>query len=481
MLQYLKQRWSQEGGYKEVLVIAVPLILSTGSWSLQQFVDRMFLTWYSSEAIAASMPAGMANWTIVSLFVGTAAYVNTFVAQYFGAKRPERIGPAVWQGIYLSVIAGALAIPFYFLAEPMFALFNHGPEVLHLEIIYFQILLFGAPFVVIGNATSSFFSGLGRTWIVMWVNVVATIGNVILDYVLIFGNWGFPELGIVGAGWATVSAAAIAAVIFCVLLSSKENETQYNIRSGWRYDKDLFRRLIRYGAPNGAQFMLEIMAFTLFIFLVGEIGILELAASNIAFNINMLAFLPMFGLTIAITILVGQRLGENNEEMAEKTTWSAFHIGFSFFITLGIGYFLVPELFLWPFASQADPAEFGPIGELAAVLLQFVAFYCIFDAGVMVFSGALKGAGDTRFVALASVSLSWLLMLVPSVLSIYYFGGNIYWLWLFVTFYVVGLCGVFYWRFRQGSWKKMRVIEMEAPEPSQNGAPVERTEEADAV
>ncbi len=351
--------------------------------------------------------------------------------------------------------------------------FNHAPEVIRLEIIYFQILLFGAPFVVESNATSSFFSGLGRTWIVMWINGFATFVNLLLDYVMIFGYWGFPEMGIAGAGWATVISAAVAAIVFFIMMATKANNQQYNILSGWRYDKDLFRRLIRFGSPNGAQFMLEILAFTIFILLIGEIGMMELAASNIAFNINMLAFLPMMGLTIAITILVGQRLGENNEAMAEKTTWSAFHIGSTFFITLGIGYFLIPELFIWPFASQADPVAFEPIGKLATALLQFVAFYCLFDAGNMVFSGALKGAGDTRFVAIASVTLSWLLMLVPSVLSIYFWGGNVYWLWLFVTFYVIGLCGIFYWRFQQGHWKKMRVIEAEAPETPDSEPAVE--------
>ncbi|NIW98799.1 MAG: hypothetical protein GWN13_11235 [Phycisphaerae bacterium] len=100
MLTKLKQRWRERSGYGEVLKIAFPLILSTGSWSVQHFIDRMFLTWYSPQAIAASMPAGLLFWTVISLFVGMAVYVNTFVAQYYGAKRKDRVGPSVWQGIY---------------------------------------------------------------------------------------------------------------------------------------------------------------------------------------------------------------------------------------------------------------------------------------------------------------------------------------------------------------------------------------------
>ena len=109
-MQYLKHRWNTESGYREVLAVAIPLILSTASWSVQHFVDRMFLAWYSPETIAAAMPAGMLNFSMVSIFMGTAGYVSTFVAQYYGAKRFHRIGPALWQGVYMSLIGGLLIL-----------------------------------------------------------------------------------------------------------------------------------------------------------------------------------------------------------------------------------------------------------------------------------------------------------------------------------------------------------------------------------
>ena len=105
IIRKLQHRWNCESGYREVLVLAIPLILSTRAWTIQHFVDRMFLTWYSPEAIAAAMPAGILNFTVMSFFIGTAGYVSTFVAQYYGAKRYENIGPSIWQGMYLSVMA----------------------------------------------------------------------------------------------------------------------------------------------------------------------------------------------------------------------------------------------------------------------------------------------------------------------------------------------------------------------------------------
>ena len=136
IIQFVKNRWSCEGGYREVLILAFPLIVSTGAWSVQHFVDRMFLTWYAPEAIAAVTPAGMLNFTIMSLFIGTASYVNTFVAQYHGAKMFERIGPALWQGLYVAVIGGLLHFLLIPLAGNIFSFIGHNKLVQQYETRY---------------------------------------------------------------------------------------------------------------------------------------------------------------------------------------------------------------------------------------------------------------------------------------------------------------------------------------------------------
>ena len=461
VLRLMKSRWQMESGYHEVLQIAFPLILSTGSWTIQHFIDRIFLTWYSQEAIAASMPASMVSWTVTSLFVGTASYINTFVAQYFGAKKFERIGASVWQGIYLAILATPIIFIFYPISDGFFQFIGHQKSIQELETIYFKMLLLGSPFAIVANAISGFFSGRGKTWVVMWVNAAGMISNIILDYLLIFGNFGFPELGIKGAGIATVIATIITASLFFIQMARPSMNAEFCTLKKWKFEKELFRRLLRFGVPSGMQFFLEIIAFTIFIMLVGKIGTKELAASNIAFNINMLAFLPMFGMSLAVSALVGQRLGENRPEMAEKTTWSAFHIGFSYFFILALSYVLIPELLLLPFTLQSNPETFNPIARLAIILLRFVAIYSLFDSANMIFSGALKGAGDTRFVAIASIGLSWILMVIPCAIGLHFFQIGINWLWFFVTLYVCGLGLILFWRFKHGMWKSMRVIETE--------------------
>ncbi len=457
--QSLHNSWNCEGGYREVLKLAFPLIISTGAVSVQHFVDRMFLTWYSPEAIAAVTPAGMVNFAIMCLFIGTAIYVTTFVAQYFGAGQHDKIGPAIWQGIYVALIGGLVLLALIPFAEKFFDLIGHEELVRHYETRYFQILCLGAAPAIAASAMSGFFSGRGETKIVMWVNVFATGVNIILDYILIFGNFGLPELGVTGAAIATISSYCCVFLIYFGLFSSHKNNARYGTLSGWRLDGDLFRRIMIYGFPNGVQFFIEISGFTIFILLVGRMGTIYLAATNIAFNINSLAFLPMIGFGRAVSILVGQKIGGNRPGIAERSVYNGFILTFSYMAVLSVLYVFLPNIFLAPFAAQADEQSFVQIREITIVLLRFVAFYSLFDALNIIFASAIKGAGDTRFVMVVIIIISLFLLIIPSYIALVIFEAHIYVGWAIATLYVCVLGLVFLARFLGGKWKTMRVIE----------------------
>ncbi len=459
----LKNRWNGKGGYREVLILATPLILSTASWSVQHFVDRMFLSWYSSEALAAAMPAGMLHFSMVSIFMGTVGYVGTFVAQYHGASMYHRIGPAIWQSIYISLVGGLLllcAIPF---AEPVFRLIGHSGQVQHNEVVYFRVICFGGGPYLVSTAISGFFSGRGKTWPIMWVNTLATIVNIILDYVLIFGHWGFPEMGIKGAGIATVLAGLFSLFAFLVLMASDTYNTTYHTLKGWRLEKELFTRLLRFGLPSGVQFFLEMAGFTAFILLVGRLGTTRLVATNIAFNINMLAFMPMIGIGIAISILVGQYLGAEKPELAQTSAYSGFHLTMLYMTSIAAAYVLVPDIFIAPFAMKADPEVFKEVYDFSIILLRFVAIYSLFDTLNIIFSSAIKGAGDTRFVMFMTSGLSLFVLVIPTYLAVMVFDYDLMVSWGIATAYVILIGIAFFLRFLSGKWKTMRVIEPTLP------------------
>jgi MATE family multidrug resistance protein len=293
----------------------------------------------------------------------------------------------------------------------------------------------------------------------MWVNTLATAVNLVLDYALIFGSWGFPELGIKGAAIATVMAGFFSFFTFLVLLALGRHNALYHTFKGWRPDKDLFSRLLKFGFPSGLQFFLEMAGFTGFVLLVGRLGTTSLAATNIAFNISTLAFLPMIGTGMAISILVGQYLGADKPDFAQKSVYSGFHLTFVYMGSIALAYIMIPEIFVAPFAAQADPQQLSDILRVSIILLRFVAIYSIFDTMNIVFSFAIKGAGDTRFPMYVSVFFGFFVLVCPAYIAIVVFGMGLMFSWAIATFYVVSLGFVFYFRFLGGKWKSMRVIE----------------------
>ncbi|HOE97634.1 MAG TPA: MATE family efflux transporter [Candidatus Sumerlaeota bacterium] len=463
-LDDLRVRWRERGGYRDIFWIAGPLILSTSSLTIQQFIDRLFLSWHSEAEFAASLPASWFSFVIIGFFMGTAGYANAFVAQYNGAGRPDRVGAAVWQAVYFSIAAGVIIIAAIPLTSRVLVWADHPPDVLAHELTYFRITCYTGGFITLSSAVSALYTGLGRTWTVLLVNVASTLVNIVLDYAMIFGHWGFPEWGIAGAAWATFVSAAVNSAVYLVLFLNAYNRRRYATGRRWRLEWALLKRLLRFGAPSGGQIMIDILSFAAFTLLVGRLGMTELTATNLAFQINMIAFMPMIGLGIAVTTLVGQHLGENHPERAARATWAAFHVAFCYMGLCALLFVLIPNVFIRWFAGEAPAAEFLQVSRVAVVLLRFVAAYCLFDVMVIIFSSALKGAGDTRFVLLVQLTLAWTIMVIPTWLFIERGWGGVYWAWIFATTFVNVAGLVMLRRFLKNHWVTMRVIET-APAP----------------
>lgn len=419
----------------------------------------MFLTWYSPVSIAAAMPAGMLSFTAMAVFLGTAGYVSTFVAQYYGAKRPERIGPSLWQGLYIAFFGGAVIFFLSYAARPIFTFVGHEAAIREEEIIYFSILSKGAIFSISASALAGFFSGRGQNWPVMWANVSMMAVNIVLDYLFIFGKAGLPAMGIRGAAYATVIAAAASCLFYAVLVFRTKYNTEFKTLSGFRFDRTLIARMIKFGLPTGIQFLIDVSGFSVFILLIGRIGTDELAASSIAFNINTLAFMPMLGFGVAISVMVGQFQGEGSPESAERSVYSGAHLCLFYMILIAILYVAIPEVFIAAFAAKADPAAFERIRRFITVMLRFVAVYTVFDTLNIVFASALKGAGDTRFVMIMIIVLSICGLTIPTVIAIAVLGGGIFVAWYIVSGYIILLAISFLLRFLTGKWKTMKVIE----------------------
>ncbi|MFN4227577.1 MAG: MATE family efflux transporter [Candidatus Ratteibacteria bacterium] len=442
---------------KELLRISLPLILSSSIWTIQHFVDRMFISWYSVKALAAVLPASFLNLTTTSIFIGTASFVNTFAAQYYGAKKYEKIGETVWQGLYWALIGGIfhlLLIPF---APTIFKIFGHEKEVLYYETIYFQIVCIGA-FAGIGSASvSSFFSGQGKTKIVLFVSFLQTSINLILDYILIFGKFGFPEMGIKGAGIATVISGYVSLSIYLILFFNRNNRVFGNLN--FKINSEIFKRLVKYGVPNGIQFFLDISVWSIFLLIIGRQGVIPLSSSNIAFNINTIAFMPMIGIGTGVSIIIGQYIGKGKPEIGEKITYIGFWITFIYMCLIALSYLIFPDFYIKFFKPKVHTADFNEVRDLTIILLRFVAFYSIFDTMNVIFLSGLRGAGDTKFIMLVFALSSIFIFLIPLYICTFILNYGIFVSWSIGTLYVILIGFIFFIRFHKGNWKKIKLIE----------------------
>ena len=319
-------RWPV-GSYRELLSVALPMVVSASTQSMMHVVDRIFLTWESKESVAAALPAGILFWSLLSLPMGIVSYMNAFVAQYEGARKPHHVSGSVWQGIYFSIICGLLLIIPAFWSRDIFQFIGHDDKIWPLEAICFEWLCYGGLFALLPAAMACFFSGRGQTLVVLLVNASAVLVNVILDWALIFGKGPFPEMGIAGAALATNLANVYACCCYSFLLFRYSVQGPYQFWNYRNFDRKLFRDLLKFGGPSGLQMFLDVAGFTAFIMIIGWIGPNELAASNIAFNLNTLAFTPVIGVGIAVSTLVGQRIGEGRPQFAAQSTWKGFVLG----------------------------------------------------------------------------------------------------------------------------------------------------------
>ncbi|MEF2145917.1 MAG: MATE family efflux transporter [Desulfovibrionaceae bacterium] len=452
--------WKGPGSYGQVLSVGWPLVFSMISNTVMQFTDRIFLGNYSLEALAAVLPAGIASFLFMSFFMGVGEYVSVFVAQYTGAGRHERVGAALWQGIWFAIPSGLVLALLAFAGPMIFNVSGHPSEIRALEIVYFQILSCGAGLGVLGACLSSFYSGRGMTKAVMVVNMTGAALNIPLDYALING-WGpFPEMGIAGAGLATVTGSGVIVLLLSLLIFRRENEESFKVRSAWHFDFKLFRSLMRFGLPGGFQFFIDMFAVTFFVFMAGRLGTTELAATNIVISLDLVAFLPCVGFSIAASVLVGQSIGAGKPELGVLVTRRALHLAQIYMGTMCALFLLFPVPLLELFRTQGmSDADFAPILEMGRIMLRFVAAYSLLDAGMLVYSGALKGAGDSRYVmwTLAFSSVSF--MVLPLWVLVNWLDASYVHLWMMLTLYACILCFVFRRRFQGGKWRSMSVIE----------------------
>lgn len=451
--------WNSEWGPGPLIRLALPLMLSAAFVSLTLFTDRTLLYWQSEVAASASMGAGTLYWSLICLPMGLLGYLSTFVSQYRGARRGERVGVAYQHAMAIAWGFVPLLVAAIVAAHAMFTWSGHSPGLVELETAYLRVLLVGGVGVLFYSVQSGLLTGQGRTGTVLAIDFAATVLNLLLDGVLIFGFGPIPALGILGAALATSLSFWIKIPLASwVIRRDPQLVQEFRVGQRFAWERDMFRRLATYGAPAGLQMLAEAGCFTIIVLQVGKLGELQMAATTLALGLNVLGFVPMIGLGIGVGVLVGQHLTEGRLDLARRTVQCGLGVALAYTGVFALLIGLAPELMMGGYALGAEPERFDRMRPLLRPLLQIIAIYSILDGVQIVFVGAIKGAGDTWFVLGATFLISSAAVLVGMAWQAE-FGGSLMLWWYVIAGWVSSMGSVFALRYVSRAWESKRVIE----------------------
>lgn len=443
---------TQEGSIKHVWTFALPLIIAQASYTMMQFMGRLFLSWYGTNELAASTPSGILSFLMICFFIGVASYSNVFIAQYFGRKDFEKLTLSMWQGVFFAAAAAFVILMTIPLGLFLLQFSTNDASILELERSYYLIAAPAGIFAVLNAALSGFFTGRGQTKITMVANFIGNLINMAVCYTFVFGLGPFDPQGIKGTAYALNAGNFFVTIIYISLILSKKNREEFLTTKLFRFDKIIFKRLLHYGIPSGVSFFLDISAFSAFIFIIGNLGRTALAANNITLSIESISFLPILGIGIATSTLVGQMIGRGRPDLAIRCSHSALKINLLYTGSLALAFFFLPDFFI-SFFSLRDPVGMHDIAVQTHSLLKILSFFIMADAVALTYGSAIKGAGDTKFQMSMSVLSSWLFFVPCVFILCHQYNKPIEWAWIVSTIHLSFLGTVFFLRFRSNRWQ----------------------------
>ncbi|MHC4759300.1 MAG: MATE family efflux transporter, partial [Planctomycetota bacterium] len=344
-----------------MLKLAGPMIVTTISFTVMQFVDRYMVSRLGTESLAAILPAGFVSFVPASFAMAAITSVNTFVSQSLGRGEKDKCANYCWQSIYMGLAYFLVVLSIMWPAAPaIFKIMGHPSEVIELEVIYLRIMLYSQFITVLVWSTSQFFMGIHKPMIIMYAALVSQTVNIAANYVLIFGKFGFPEMGIAGAGWGTFIGVSFGAGIRIAMYLSPKINNEYKSRKIFRIDFLKIRDLLKVGFPAGIGFMINMAAWAIILFgLAGKFGKEALAATSSVFSCMNFSFMPIVGLGTALTAAVGKSIGKNRKDIVIKQTAVCLRVALIYMGFVGLCFFIFRKPLMGFWSSDDKVIEIG--------------------------------------------------------------------------------------------------------------------------
>ncbi len=451
------------GGIREMLSVALPMVVTLSCDTLMTFTDRWFLSRLGPNAMNAALGGGTFHFLSLTFFMGLIGYTNALVAQHYGAKQKAACSRVVTQGILVALAAWPLLLLLRPVAARVFALGGISTEQALLQTQFFNILVLGSGVGLARNALSGFFCGIGRTQVVMVSALAATAVNAFLNWVLIFGHLGFPALGIQGSAIGTLCGTLVGALILASVYFSRKIRETYVVLASFHLDRHLMRQLWRFGTPPGVEFFLNVLGFYAMISLFQAAGPATTTAATVLFNWDMVSFVPLVGVEIGVTSLVGRYVGARDLASCQASTRSGLSITWIYSAIVTVFFIAMPE----PLVRLFEPPTLDPVFEAAVptavAFLRLAALYVLSEGFLLVYVGALRGAGDTFWTMCFVVSTQWI-MVAAIFVTTRVFHASAVMGWAVAVAFFIPLPLLLRRRWNSGAWKRIQPLSS-PPDP----------------
>jgi MATE family multidrug resistance protein len=439
-------------GFATLFALAWPIVLSRATQAVIGFCDATMVAPYGEDAVAATTTGAMNSLNVFILPMGIVFIVQSVASQLAGAGDRWGARRYGWYGLLVALAAAVLVTLFIPAVHPGLGLLGYTPSV-HLLMSDYMVIRFLSCGAVVGTeALGNWYGGLGNTRLPMLVNVVAMVLNVALNWVLIYGNLGAPELGVRGAAIASALASWISFLLIFALFARRRGEGREPRREPMRLAE--VGRMLRFGLPNGFNWFLEFAAFSFFVnVIVADLGTTSVAALMAVVQVNSMAFMPAFGMASAGAILVGQAIGARMHDHVPGVVRRTTVITATWQCLVGAFYFLFPGPVMMLFDSP--DVSSAALVRLGAKLLAVSAAWQLFDAIAITVSEALRAAGDTAWSLWARIVLAWVVFVPLSYLVVGHWDGGAVGAVLCLVFYLAVLSIALVQRFRSGAWRRI--------------------------
>ena len=446
------------GGVHELFVLALPIVISQSSETLMVFTDRVFLSKLGAEYMNAATIGGITSFTLITFFFGLIGFSTALIAQNFGAKNFDACPRVTVQALGISAASYPLIIASIPLVFKFFDASSISESQLILQKQYLKILAFGTIVSLFRHSISCYFSGIGRTQVVMKAALTTFSVNIVVNYILIFGKFGFPALGIVGAAYGTIFSAFCGLIVLVYFFFREDNAIMFNIKKSFKYHAKTVATLFKYGTPAGLEFFGNLIAFTVLVSIFHSYNEATATAASIMFNWDMVTFVPLTGIEVGVTSLVGRYIGAKRYYVAERAAYSGVKMGFLFTLIVALFFVIIPGVLVDVFKPIGTDLIFKDARPIAIAMIRLAAIYVLAESILIAFVGALRGAGDTLWTMAASLIVHWLF--VPALyISLYILDIGPILAWGIIVIFFLILSFLFYFRFKTGSWKKIKVID----------------------